>query len=865
MNKNIPLFRISVVIIIVAVLLSFASPAVAQESPIRVFYTGSENSRIHTALKLADNFELVTDPGSADVFILNGPTPDAQTITSAVTKGAGLVLFLSPEMTAEELGVLLNAPVTTQTKTDPLSLTTPDKTKDTTATGLVWNSAPQVRDRMIVTGVALDAIVIGFEDKSLVVGSGQIGEGRVLLFSPYLDDMVNPQIQDWAYFNYLVYHLVERAAGRTPLSFGDYGASPVPHANERNIIFVLLGFLVVTVTGVFLLVRRYSLAHPEALDSLVSVDRKDDFVNRQMKTDWENLGFHRPLSGFLLAFVFQLILAIPLTIYTTVILPVYILPSAQALGIWGRVTQVFAVLWMVFDFGTSTAFVKFFSQYRVHDPQKAIKYVQFYVWWQALTGAFQIAWVTAAASSLLPQTSLALYAWVIILHTIIQIPGFLSVFRNVLSAWQRFDYTQILDLAVTMFFPMITQSTIVLIMVAWGKTHPAFGASMGGLLGMPLAAYLTELLSFLLGLRLYRRLGYNSRVIFMAHFDRETIKSALGFGVFIMGGGAAYGIGQAAEVVIMTIFLVNYNEIWGNWQLAQGLATSYAILLTLNGNLLPSISEAISSARKILSQYYVAMAYKWGGLISGFFCASLLAVADRFILGASGPDFQRAALYVVPLIVYYALGFPTWTNDVVQQGANRPRINMFMTLGEQTIRITLILLLIGHFQIYALIIAYMVALLLKDIVGYIVNHKFNFPLHLYLWQTFAAPLLAGVVHYFILRFLTGLIWKNDAGTSILIYIIAIVLSFPLYSFFYGLFGGWDHNTLNDFHRAVNLSSFARPITWLFWKTSSLGARISPLHGRFPVKIYDEAMQEADSLTKERVKLLEDATNAQGAD
>ncbi len=854
MRKSRLRFRTIVFVLTVVALLIAVFPVTAQGEQTRVYFVGPETGSVHQALTLTDRIVFVTDPAQADVFVVNGKTDNPQAIAAAVQAGAGLVLFLSPENTAEELSILLGTPVTVQEQVTALSLTTPDKATDITATGIVWNSGPQVHERMLVTGAALNPIVIGFEDKSLVLGSGQVGQGRVFLFSPYLGDKVNPQIQDWAYYNYLVYHLVQRAAGKTPLTFGDYPASPVPHAATRNIIFTGLSVLILTVAGIFIFVRRYSLSHPEALDSLV-VD-KDEFVNRQEKTDWEHLGFHRPLSGFLLAFVFQLILAIPLTIYTTVILPVYILPSAQALGIWGRVTQVFSLLWMVFDVGTSTAFVKFFSEYRVHDPKKAIKYVQFYVWWQALTGAFQVAWVTALASTLLPRTSLALYAWVIILHTVIQIPGFLSVFRNILSAWQRFDYTQILDLAVAMFFPMITQSAMVLIMVAWGRSHPVFGSSMGGLLGMPLAAYLTEFLSFLLGLRLYRRLGYNARVIFMAHFDKETIKSALGFGVFIMGGGAAYGIGQAAEVVIMTIFLVNYNEVWGNWQLAQGLAVSYAVLLTLSGNLLPSISEAISNARKILSKYYVAMAYKWGGLISGFFCASLLAVADRFILGASGPDFQRAALYVVPLIVYYALGFPTWINDVVQQGANRPKINMFMTLGEQVIRITLILLLIGHFQIYALIIAYMIALLLKDIIGYIVNHKINFPLHLYLWQTFAAPLLAGVVHYFILRTLTGLIWNNNAGTSILIYIIAVTLSFPLYSFFYGLFGGWDDNTLADFHRAVNISNFAKPITWLFWKTSSLGAHISPLHGRFPVKIYAEAMEEARTLTNERVGLVE---------
>ena len=855
-------YRIVVLVLLIAALMFAAFPASAQDAPIRVFYNGPEASSVKQALALADQISMVTDPLQADVFVVNGKTSNTQEIADRVQAGAGLVLLLEPDNTPDEIGILLGTPVVVQKQDAPLSLTTLKDSQDIIATGIAWNSSPQIHGRTTVTSTAIGPVVIGFEDQSLVLGMGKVGAGQVFLFTAYLNGTDNPQIQDWPYYNYLIYHLTTRAAGRIPLTFGDYPGSPVPHNDARIIIFIMLGVLLVTVTTIFTFVRRYSLAHPELLDSLVL--NKNEFINRQIKTDWEQLGFHRPLSGFLLAFVFQLILAIPLTIYTTVILPVYILPSAQALGIWGRVTQVFALLWMVFDVGTGAAFVKFFSQYRVHDPQKAVKYIQFYVWWQTLTGAFQVAWVTGLASGILPGTSLALYAWVIILHTLIQVPGFLSIFRNVLSAWQRFDYTQILDLAVTMFFPMFTQSTIVLVMVAWGRGHPTFGASMGGLLGMPLAAYLTEFLSFLLGWRLYRRLGYNTRIIFMAHFDRETIKSALGFGVFMMGGGAAYGIGQALEIVITTIYLVNYNEIWGNWQLAQGLAASYMILLTLNGNVLPSISEAISNGRKILSKYYVAMAYKWGALISGFFCAALLSVADRFILGASGKDFERAALYVIPLILYYALAFPTWTNDVVQQGSNRPNINMFMTIGEQILRISLVLLLIGKFQIYALIMAYMIALLVKDIVGYFVNHKWIFPLHLYRWQTFVAPLMAGVAHYFILRYVTGLIWKSDIGTSILIYILSVVLSFPLYSFFYGLFGGWDDNTLADFQRAVNISNFAKPITWLFWKTSSFGARLSPLHGRFPVTIYAEAMEEARTLTSERVELVEDNDSAQMA-
>jgi hypothetical protein len=89
----------------------------------------------------------------------------------------------------------------------------------------------------------------------------------------------------------------------------------------------------------------------------------------------------------------------------------------------------------------------------------------------------------------------------------------------------------------------------------------------------------------------------------------------------------------------------------------------------------------------------------------------------------------------------------------------------------------------------------------------------------------------------------------------LIYVIGMIFSFPLYSFFYGLFGGWDTNTLHDFQRAVNLSSFTKPAAWTFWKASQLGASISPLHNRFPIDIYEPAMEEARSLTKERVNLL----------
>jgi hypothetical protein len=62
-------------------------------------------------------------------------------------------------------------------------------------------------------------------------------------------------------------------------------------------------------------------------------------------------------------------------------------------------------------------------------------------------------------------------------------------------------------------------------------------------------------------------------------------------------------------------------------------------------------------------------------------------------------------------------------------------------------------------------------------------------------------------------------------------------------FFYGLFGGWNDATLAELWCAVDMSSFMRPLAWLFWASAALGAHMSPLHGRFPMNIRSATLAE----------------------
>jgi len=841
-----------VALIVVMLALGWAKPVLTAEPPPQVYYAGADGS-VKTALELAE-FELVADLAAADVIVLNNALPDPEGIAARVQAGAGLVLILGADVTSEQLGLLLGETPGLELRNDAISLQA-DEDAQGIGADVLWSGAPQVRERVVLTGVSAVPVVTAHEREEVLLGYTMLGEGTLYIFTPFLDG-VNTQIQEWPYYNYTLYNLVTRAAGREPVAFGRYPASPLPHARERVILYAVMGALFVLTWGAFVLVRRYSKAHPEALDTFVS--GREEYLKREANTDWEQIGFHRTIGGFMFALMSGLLLFVPMVVYQNMILPVYILPSAQAMGMWGRVAALFPLVWSFFDMGTSVAHMKYFSEYRVRNPRKAIQYAQFYVWWQALTGSVQVVLVVTFASIYLPDTAYAILIWAIVSHTMIQIPGFYRIFTDSLSALQRADYNQILDIAMTMVIPMVVQPIVISLLVWWGRSHPIFGPAMGGLLGMGVSAYAMEVVSFVFGWWLYRRIGYNARLLFMAHFDWDVAIQSLKYGVFLFLSGIFGGIGSSLQVIVIQSRIINTNEVLGNLGMANNFPYAYTVLQTLTATAMPAISEAISNGRRILSQYYAAMLYKFGGFISGFICAILLAVADRFIIGSSGRDFERAAVYVVPMLLIGALNFVPWIGTAIVYGADNTRFLTLLAAIDLVLSLGLNYLLVDRFQVYALIYTPLVVTLVNAALVYAINHRHSFPQRLYVWQTFAASALAGAVHFVWLRWVTGFIWQGDEITSLLILLIALIASYPVYAFLYSVFGGWDDRTLDEFGRGTNLASFMRPMARLFYQASRLGARISPLHGRFPISIHDEAIAEARSLTEEKVALVRGA-------
>jgi hypothetical protein len=101
--------------------LSSATALVSADEPsLPVYYAGPEGT-VKTALELAE-VTLVSSLTEADVFVLNGVIPNPTEVAAYVENGAGIVLILGPEVSAQQLEPLLGEVGDLQVRSQAVSL-----------------------------------------------------------------------------------------------------------------------------------------------------------------------------------------------------------------------------------------------------------------------------------------------------------------------------------------------------------------------------------------------------------------------------------------------------------------------------------------------------------------------------------------------------------------------------------------------------------------------------------------------------------------------------------------------------------------------------------------------------------------------
>ena len=89
---------------------------------------------------------------------------------------------------------------------------------------------------------------------------------------------------------------------------------------------------------------------------------------------WEQVGFHRQISGFFKLFFVMILLLIPQLLLTSIVMPRWIQPYPAAGGQYSYTLRFFEAIWLVFDLGFNYAITKKFAEHRLENPKKAAEY-----------------------------------------------------------------------------------------------------------------------------------------------------------------------------------------------------------------------------------------------------------------------------------------------------------------------------------------------------------------------------------------------------------------------------------------------------------------------------------------------------------
>jgi O-antigen/teichoic acid export membrane protein len=316
------------------------------------------------------------------------------------------------------------------------------------------------------------------------------------------------------------------------------------------------------------------------------------------------------------------------------------------------------------------------------------------------------------------------------------------------------------------------------------------------------------------------------------------------------------------QMYLVSIWVLNWSAEQGYFDLIWNFMGIIGVVSLFFNGALGAISESYSHKKFKLTELYITEGFKWGNFFLFFMVSILAAVGDKIIIGASGPTWARATIYIIPLLIFHFFGPISWLGDTVFEGTGRTDLAAYSWILEQILRALFLILFLhpeGPFRLGMLgvLLAYIPALIIKDIFLLAMIYKKVIKFKFYWYLNLLSMAIAAFVNFTLLYYLGEFIWNNIAQGILGALILMLVGMFGflyIFAFLVGVFGGWDEHLLNEFKRSVKMMKGVRGFGNLLLRITEMGCRISPLHNKFPCDIWPIAMEEADALTKEKLVL-----------
>lgn len=833
-------------------LLAHLGVATAGEGALRVAVlppAGPAAAALIERLRLDGRTEVAAEPdGAAVLWVLPQAGPaDIARAAAARARGAGLVVVAGPEGDLSSLGVS-RAPA-------PAAAAAGLSARPGARLGaaIPWRSAPQLRARVLIAGPGDAAVEIA-------------GEGAVLREAPGLvvmglrpDDPQNAALLRWGYYNYLLHAATCLAAGRAPEPFHAWSAAPVPQRGARAAWVLFILAIWPLSIGAFVLARRAGRRDGDGV--ITSFFAALQAQGRSSGGDgdgasWARVGFERALGGYFVLTGSLLVFLVPYILVVQFLLPTYVQQFPEVDGMWTSTYEFLYPVWTLFDMGTSVAFVKYFAELRTKDPKEALATVQFYSWWQMLTGALQVTIVGLLGVFYVPRTEYALFSHLVALYALSQWPGVFFMLTFFFQAAQRFDYYTALDLLQGKFLFIIGPVPFILLGRAWGRGDLVYGEALGAVFGTAVGYYLVGVVVLALSYALFRRLRVGLRPLLLVSFGWGTARRMLSFGWKIMASDLLHKISWAVEVSVLVSLLLSYNEAMGIRSMIE--YKFYFIFTFLYGWSqagVASYSEAHGAGKRELLRYHVGRSFQFSHLYCAILFSFLVALSPPFIRGALEPQWAAAASLMLLACLRGLLLPAAWVLDAVLQGCGRPGLCAILRATEQVLRIALFWVLVPRYQLAGVLIGMLLTLALKAVVGWIMINRAVVRLALPPWPTVMAPLLAGAVNWALWESAARLVGGASRPALLCLMVIGGMTSFPLCFFFCGLLGGFDERALAELARGADMASLFRPAARSLLWAARLGARRALLPARYPEALLLAADREAREIEAAEAALV----------
>lgn len=887
-----------------------------------VLYLGEESENVAQALMLDEETMHVTvqTPPSVDfstltdyhVVVVNDVILTSDQISTLETWGEGvnhgIMIIMGPLLT-NNFTLLTTLGITTasslsnnsgyiaeqselNTKKGLSYVNTEDVSDDNPlVSSIVWNTAPETFYFTLIPNLASDVTSYikmqwtngGFvkTDYPLIAGKslGSNSHSNVYVLSGWFqnefDDInSNEHMMVWLYFNYLMYVTAQSSINYDPIpDYGSWNSSPVPHLDAQIILGVVVVVIGVGSFGAYALVRKRKKEHREIFitDKDIIEKPNDDtaadvlapeeiFVDEEDK--WETIGMHRQIAGFFKLFFVMVLLLIPQLVVTSFVMPVFLNPYAQASGWYSYTLRFFEAIWLVFDMGFNFAITKYFAQHRLERPEKAYHYVQLFIWWEILSGVAQVFFVAFIGSIVFPMTDFSYLSWMFVIHSLIQFPGIFLVFQYFFQGYQRADYNMIAFALQYFVLRLVLQVVTVPIFKAIFAGNVMYGPAFGAGVGLLVGQLLGDWVLFGITLKMYKNLKLPLLPVFTADFTKAEFVETFKFGGKMILGQMWVPLGWLLQVYLVGIYLPNSSAEQGYFELAFTVSTIPQAISLLMSAMMGSLTEAYEYKKENLHNYTSFSGFKWGSLWTFYLVSTFLAIGEPFILGASGPNWARAAALIPWMMFYRALGPTSWQGDFEFAAANKPIYAGIAWVIEQAIRAVLTWYLLKEMLIMeAVIIAYIISLAVKTVVVLVLIrwkiHKWEWNV----WQTYIAPILAGVINWVLLKGIVFVIvdlifgGTNTIISAVILFVIGMFGMEYIYAFIDGFLGGFCDNTLDELDVATNMVTGVKGLARAYYKMVALGAKHSPLHNKFRVKVYEAAFEEAKELTQIKKKVV----------